>query len=278
MGGLHPPPHPLLSLLQLPLPGPRGGQDVLVPGGGRLRHLRAGRPGNGGCLGVSPAWEWLSPHWLSPLVTPWQVQACRASAAPWGWPSFPRPLDSCHPGVAFYEGHFLKVLFDRMSRILDQVPGIHLGSALCPRACKNPIKGTKTSAGTSERGDVVGTPPQQLLSISLPLPALQPEPAGDLGAVPPGCLPPPPPPRVPAGPLPQPGPRLPLALLRPGQGNVTPHGAVGTRGHVLDGGGDSFLPPQVIGELMQRLQRVPHARAKLLLVRRQLLGLEPGER
>lgn len=29
---------------------------------------------------------------------------------------------------------------------------------------------------------------------------------------------------------------------------------------------------------MQRLQRVPHARAKLLLVRRQLLGLEPGER
>ncbi|XP_063276149.1 FHF complex subunit HOOK-interacting protein 2B isoform X2 [Prinia subflava] len=82
------------------------------------------------------------------------VQACRASAAPWGWPSSPRPLDSCHlPGVAFYEGHFLKVLFDRMSRILDQV----------------------------------------------------------------------------------------------------------------------------IGDLMQRLQRVPHARAKLLLVRRQLLGLEPGE-
>ncbi|KAI1230067.1 Protein FAM160B2, partial [Lamprotornis superbus] len=34
---------------------------------------------------------------------------------------------------------------------------------------------------------------------------------------------------------------------------------------------------RVIGDLMQRLQRVPHARAKLLLVRQQLLGLVPGE-
>lgn len=52
-----------------------------------------------------------------------QVQACRDSAAPWGWPKAPRPLDSCHPEVVFYEGHFLKVLFDRMARILDQVEG-----------------------------------------------------------------------------------------------------------------------------------------------------------
>ncbi|XP_074973637.1 FHF complex subunit HOOK-interacting protein 2B isoform X3 [Phalacrocorax aristotelis] len=51
------------------------------------------------------------------------VQACRASAAPWGWPPAPRPLDTCHPEVTFYEGHFLKVLFDRMTRILDQVIG-----------------------------------------------------------------------------------------------------------------------------------------------------------
>lgn len=36
-------------------------------------------------------------------------------------------------------------------------------------------------------------------------------------------------------------------------------------------------PTQVIGDLMQRLQRVPHFRAKLLLVRRQLMGLVPGE-
>lgn len=43
---------------------------------------------------------------------------------------------------------------------------------------------------------------------------------------------------------------------------------------------DSSPPPpnmQVIGDLMQRLQRVPHFRAKLLLVRRQLMGLVPGE-
>ncbi|NXO59161.1 F16B2 protein, partial [Aramus guarauna] len=51
------------------------------------------------------------------------VQACRASAAPWGWPLAPRPLDACRPEEAFYEGRFLKVLFDRMSRILDQVRG-----------------------------------------------------------------------------------------------------------------------------------------------------------
>ncbi|NXM88045.1 F16B2 protein, partial [Oenanthe oenanthe] len=122
------------------------------------------------------------------------VQACRASSASWGWPSSPRPLDSCHPGVAFYEGHFLKVLFDRMSRILDQVPGTHLGVCW---GSETPVMGTKIS--TMLRGPPPGT------------------------------------------------------------------------------GGDSLLPPQVIGDLMQRLQRVPHARAKLLLVRRQLLGLVPGE-
>ncbi|NWS29211.1 F16B2 protein, partial [Polioptila caerulea] len=119
-------------------------------------------------------------------------------ASPWGWPSSPRPLDSCHPGVAFYEGHFLKVLFDRMGRILDQVPGIHLAAhrALPPQDLRFPDSSSPTPLDT-------GTPP---------------------------------------------GP-----------------------------GADSSLPPQVIGDLMQRLQRVPHSRAKLLLVRRQLLGLVPGE-
>lgn len=36
----------------------------------------------------------------------------------------PCPLDAGHPEGTFYEGHFLKVLFDRMTRILDQVPGV----------------------------------------------------------------------------------------------------------------------------------------------------------
>ncbi|NWI02780.1 F16B2 protein, partial [Tichodroma muraria] len=134
------------------------------------------------------------------------VQVCRASAAPWGWPSSPRPLDSCHPGVAFYEGHFLKVLFDRMSRILDQVPGIHLCPPQDPHggAPGPPITGTKWPKAST-----------YLLDPYLNLA--------------PGCR------------------SLFSVLVR------------------------------VIGDLMQRLQRVPHSRAKLLLVRRQLLGLVPGE-
>nr|XP_054506684.1 FHF complex subunit HOOK interacting protein 2B isoform X1 [Agelaius phoeniceus] len=131
------------------------------------------------------------------------VQACRASAAPWGWPSSPRPLDSCHcchPGVAFYEGHFLKVLFDRMSRILDQPYSLNLQV-------------------TSVLSQLAAFPHPHLHEYLL-------DPYLSLA---PGCR------------------SLFSVLVR------------------------------VIGELMQRLQRVPHARAKLLLVRRQLLGLVPGE-
>ncbi|XP_041346602.1 protein FAM160B2 [Pyrgilauda ruficollis] len=128
------------------------------------------------------------------------VQACRASAAPWGWPSSPRPLDSCHPGVAFYEGHFLKVLFDRMSRILDQPYSLNLQV-------------------TSVLSQLAAFPHPHLHEYLL-------DPYLSLA---PGCR------------------SLFSVLVR------------------------------VIGELMQRLQRVPHSRAKLLLVRRQLLGLVPGE-
>ncbi|XP_032937260.1 FHF complex subunit HOOK interacting protein 2B [Catharus ustulatus] len=128
------------------------------------------------------------------------VQACRASSAPWGWPSSPRPLDSCHPGVAFYEGHFLKVLFDRMSRILDQPYSLNLQV-------------------TSVLSHLAAFPHPHLHEYLL-------DPYLSLA---PGCR------------------SLFSVLVR------------------------------VIGDLMQRLQRVPHARAKLLLVRRQLLGLEPGE-
>ncbi|XP_077047791.1 FHF complex subunit HOOK-interacting protein 2B isoform X3 [Agelaius phoeniceus] len=39
--------HPLLPLFQLPVPGPRGGQDLVVHGGGRIQHLRARCPGHG---------------------------------------------------------------------------------------------------------------------------------------------------------------------------------------------------------------------------------------
>ncbi|KAM4756495.1 FHF complex subunit HOOK-interacting protein 2B isoform 1-T1 [Cyanocitta cristata] len=128
------------------------------------------------------------------------VQACRASAAPWGWPSTPQPLDSCHPGVAFYEGHFLKVLFDRMSRILDQPYSLNLQV-------------------TSVLSHLAAFPHPHLHEYLL-------DPYLNLA---PGCR------------------SLFSVLVR------------------------------VIGDLMQRLQRVPHSRAKLLLVRQQLLGLVPGE-
>ncbi|KAM6294612.1 FHF complex subunit HOOK-interacting protein 2B [Aegotheles albertisi] len=128
------------------------------------------------------------------------VQACRASTAPWGWPSAPRPLDTCPPEGTFYEGHFLQVLFDRMSRILDQPYSLNL----------------------------------QVTSVLSRLAAF-------------------------------PHPHLHEYLLDPYL-NLAP----GCRSLF------SILV-RVIGDLMQRLQRVPQFRAKLLLVRRQLLGLVPGE-
>ncbi|XP_064493929.1 LOW QUALITY PROTEIN: FHF complex subunit HOOK-interacting protein 2B [Pseudopipra pipra] len=128
------------------------------------------------------------------------VQTCRATVAPWGWPSAPRPLECCHPGGAFYEGHFLKVLFDRMSRILDQPYSLNLQV-------------------TSVLSHLAAFPHPHLHEYLL-------DPYLSLA---PGCR------------------SLFSVLVR------------------------------VIGDLMQRLQRVPQARAKLLLVRRQLLGLVPGE-
>lgn len=40
---------------------------------------------------------------------------------PWGWPLAPPPLDPHEPEQPFFEGPFLQMLFDRMSRILEQV-------------------------------------------------------------------------------------------------------------------------------------------------------------
>lgn len=39
----------------------------------------------------------------------------------WDWRGSPKPLEKCNLDLPFFEGHFLKVLFDRMGRILDQV-------------------------------------------------------------------------------------------------------------------------------------------------------------
>ncbi|XP_067168648.1 FHF complex subunit HOOK-interacting protein 2B isoform X2 [Apteryx mantelli] len=128
------------------------------------------------------------------------VQACCANAASWGWPPAPRPLDACPPEAAFYEGHFLRVLFDRMTQILDQPYSLNL----------------------------------QVTSVLSRLAAF-------------------------------PHPHLHEYLLDPYL-NLAP----GCRSLF------SVLV-RVIGDLMQRIQRVPQFRAKLLLVRRQLMGLVPGE-
>ncbi|XP_021486661.1 FHF complex subunit HOOK interacting protein 2A isoform X1 [Meriones unguiculatus] len=44
----------------------------------------------------------------------------------WEWPGAPKPLEKCDLDAAFFEGHFLKVLFDRMGRILDQPYDVNL--------------------------------------------------------------------------------------------------------------------------------------------------------
>ncbi|XP_077161081.1 FHF complex subunit HOOK-interacting protein 2B isoform X2 [Paroedura picta] len=51
---------------------------------------------------------------------------CRANTSNWNWPQTSRPLESCTAGHCFYEGHFLKVLFDRLAQILDQPYGVNL--------------------------------------------------------------------------------------------------------------------------------------------------------
>ncbi|XP_074763899.1 FHF complex subunit HOOK interacting protein 2A isoform X2 [Athene noctua] len=44
----------------------------------------------------------------------------------WEWPGFPRSLEKCNLEASFFEGHFLKVLFERMGRILDQPYDVNL--------------------------------------------------------------------------------------------------------------------------------------------------------
>lgn len=81
-GGVVSPSPSLSPLFQLPLPGPRGGEDLLVHGGRRLRHLRARCPGHGERLrgvggvpipgGDGPLLR------LSPTITPPPARSRRA--------------------------------------------------------------------------------------------------------------------------------------------------------------------------------------------------------
>nr|XP_033469087.1 protein FAM160B1 isoform X1 [Epinephelus lanceolatus] len=44
----------------------------------------------------------------------------------WDWRGNPKPFEKCNLESPFFEGHFLKVLFDRMGRILDQPYDVNL--------------------------------------------------------------------------------------------------------------------------------------------------------
>ncbi|OCT69724.1 hypothetical protein XELAEV_18036648mg [Xenopus laevis] len=44
----------------------------------------------------------------------------------WDWPGAAKAIDKCNLEAPFFEGHFLKVLFDRMGRILDQPYDVNL--------------------------------------------------------------------------------------------------------------------------------------------------------
>lgn len=50
-----------------------------------------------------------------------QLKECSAVSADWGWPDGPKPSEVHSDSTDFYEGHFLKVLLDRIARILEQV-------------------------------------------------------------------------------------------------------------------------------------------------------------
>ncbi|KAL0612678.1 Protein FAM160B2 [Plecturocebus cupreus] len=127
-------------------------------------------------------------------------QECSSRVAPWGWPRTPIHLDPHEPERPFFEGHFLRVLFDRMSRILDQPYSLNLQV-------------------TSVLSRLALFPHPHIHEYLL-------DPYISLA---PGCR------------------SLFSVLVR------------------------------VIGDLMQRIQRVPQFPGKLLLVRKQLTGQAPGE-
>ncbi|KAK2840660.1 hypothetical protein Q7C36_012239 [Tachysurus vachellii] len=48
------------------------------------------------------------------------LKECTIVSADWGWPNTPKPPEVHSGSTDFYEGHFLKVLLDRIARILEQ--------------------------------------------------------------------------------------------------------------------------------------------------------------
>ncbi|CAK6445259.1 unnamed protein product [Pipistrellus nathusii] len=127
-------------------------------------------------------------------------QECSSRVGPWGWPLALTPLDPHEPERPFFEGHFLRMLLDRMSRILEQPYSLNL----------------QVTSVLSR----LALFPHPLIHEYLLDPYI---------SLAPGCR------------------SLFSVLVR------------------------------VIGDLMQRIQRVPQFPGKLLLVRKQLMGHIPGE-
>uniref|UniRef100_UPI00358EE328 FHF complex subunit HOOK interacting protein 2A isoform X2 n=1 Tax=Myxine glutinosa TaxID=7769 RepID=UPI00358EE328 len=55
-----------------------------------------------------------------------QFRDCCTACTTWDWPAKPTPVERCNLEAPFFEGHLFKVLFDRMSRILDQPYDVNL--------------------------------------------------------------------------------------------------------------------------------------------------------
>ncbi|XP_033119394.1 protein FAM160B1-like isoform X2 [Anneissia japonica] len=55
---------------------------------------------------------------------------CLVQCLAWDWPSHPLPLERCTNSGAFYEGYFMKVLLDKVSRMLDQPYEVNLQMTL----------------------------------------------------------------------------------------------------------------------------------------------------
>lgn len=139
----------------------------------------------------------------------------------WDWRGSPKPLEKCNLDLPFFEGHFLKVLFDRMGRILDQVslkcPAhswhiSHTTNLFCAYWHSNTCLFTITLIW------VVWLYSSCIIDVLLCPAALWCEPAGDGCSVQTVFVAPPSLERVPPGSLYQLGPRLQVSLLRHCQG------------------------------------------------------------
>ncbi|XP_071792770.1 FHF complex subunit HOOK interacting protein 2A-like isoform X3 [Asterias amurensis] len=63
---------------------------------------------------------------------------CTVNCLPYDWQNYPTPLDRCS-NDAFYEGAFLKILFDKLSRMLDQTYEVNLQvTSLLSKICLFP--------------------------------------------------------------------------------------------------------------------------------------------